>query len=328
MTPLYLKKIDAPSAWTPRSLGGKEGLVRTLERKHLDAVDRLLVSVKGLKTEEIERKDFDDPVLTPMLADISHEMMHGKCAVIIRGIDVGRYSPRDCERIFWGFATHWGKASVQSFRADRIGYVQDDPDDPNRRGYRSTHELVLHTDSRPVIGLMSIQVAESGGFSQLASSSTIHNLILEERPDLLEPLYRGYRYKSSEVGITSYSIPVFSNVDGVVSCAFFEKFMRDAARNSGEALPADLDEAINYFTKTANREDVSLHFLLEPGEIMMSNNFVILHARTEFKNSPQKTRLLVRLWLKVPDGRPLVPELLQRSEAFDRNFDPHYAQAS
>jgi hypothetical protein len=328
MTPLFLDKIVAPSAWTPKSIGGKEGLVRTLDRKHLDAIDRLLASLKSRKTEEITRKDFEDAALTPFLTDIRNEIAHGKCAVIIRGIETGRYSPLECERIFWGFATHWGKATVQSARADRIGYVRDEPDDPVRRGYRSTRELTLHTDSRPVIGLMSIQVAESGGYSQLASSSTIHNIILKERPDLLEPLYRGYPYVSNEIDITPYSIPIFSNVGGIVSCAFFERFMRDAANKLGQTLPPDLDEALTYFAATAQREDVSLNFLLEPGEIMMSNNFVVLHARTEFKNSPEKQRLLVRLWLTVPDIRPLVPELLQRSEAFDRNYDPQYANAS
>jgi hypothetical protein len=325
MTPIYRKIIDDASAWTPASLEGKEGLVKTLDKKQLDAVDRLLVAAKGIeKTEEITRKDFEDAALTPFLADVRKEMMHGKCAVIIRGIDRAKYSQQDCERIFWGFATHWGRCAVQSARADRIGYVRDEPDDPIRRGYRSSRELVLHTDSRPVIGLMSIQTAAEGGYSHLASSATIHNIILQERPDLLEPLYQGYHYVSSEIALTPYSIPVFSNVDGVVSCAFFESFMRNAAKKQGKKLPDDLDEALTYFAKTAIRDDVHLNFLLEPGEIMMSNNFVVLHARTEFKNVGEKKRLLVRLWLNVYDGRPLIPELMQRSDAFDKNYDPLY----
>jgi hypothetical protein len=327
MTPIYSQKIDALSAWTPQSVGGKEGLVRSLEQRHLNAVDRLLVSVRNLRTEDITRKDFDDPSLNPFLADIREEMTNGKCAIIIRGIDTTRYSPQECERIFWGFATHWGRAVVQSARADRIGYVRDEPDDPLRRGYRSSRELTLHTDSRPVIGLMSIQVADRGGYSQLASSSTIHNIILEERPDLLKPLYEGFPYLSSELDVTPHSIPVFSNMNGVVSCAFFESFMRDAAKKLGRKLPDDLDEAITYFAKTARREDVAVNFLLEPGEIMMSNNFVVLHARSEFKNSAEKQRLLVRLWLMVDGIRPLVPELLQRSEARDRKHDPSFIGA-
>ena len=324
MTPIFKQKIDAPSAWTPASVGGKEGMVKTLDKKHLDAIDRLLASVKGIETEKITRSDFDDPALNPFLADVRGELVTGKCAAIIRGIEVGKYSQEDCERIFWGMATHWGTATIQSARADRIGYVRDEPDDPISRGYRSSRELVLHTDSRPVTGLMTIAVADKGGYSELASSTTIHNIILKERPDLLEPLYRGHRFLSKELGLTSFNMPVFSNIDGTVSCVFFELFIRNAARKLGQDLPADLDEALNYFRATANREDVRFHFLLEPGEIMISNNFVILHARTEFQNSPEKTRLLIRLWLRGTDNRPLAPELLHRSQAFDRDYDPEY----
>ena len=53
--------------------------------------------------------------------------------------------------------------------------------------------------------------------------------------------------------------------------------------------------------------------MLEPGEIIFCNNFSVLHARTEFRNSAEKTRLLARLWLNTPGGRPVVPELLERS---------------
>ena len=61
--------------------------------------------------------------------------------------------------------------------------------------------------------------------------------------------------------------------------------------------------------------------------MIANNNFVVLHARTEFKNSRGKERLLLRLWLNVRDGRPMVPELLYRSRAFDKNYDPLYIAA-
>jgi hypothetical protein len=253
--------------------------------------------------------------------------MNGACVVIIRGIDPARYALEDCERLFWGFGTHWGKAAVQSARADRIGYVAHEPDDPIKRGYRSARELVLHTDSRPVIALMSIQTAKSGGYTRIASATTIHNIIRRERPDLLAALYRGYYYLSSELGLTQSKIPVFSNTDGVVSCAFFEAFMRTAAKKMGEALPPDLDEALTYFAQVAARDDVHLEFMLEPGEIMVCNNLVVLHARTEFQDSEERRRFLVRLWLNVPDGRLVVPELLQRSREVDKNHDPQYVKS-
>ena len=39
MTPIYQSEITHPSAWTPASLGGKEGLVLQLTPDHLKAID-------------------------------------------------------------------------------------------------------------------------------------------------------------------------------------------------------------------------------------------------------------------------------------------------
>ena len=326
MTPIYSRIIEGPSAWTPASLGGKEGLVHQLDASHLAALDSLLVKTRSKMLEDLRREDFTDEGLAEFLDHVRHEVMNGRCAVVIRGVDRGRYGQEDCARIFWGIGSHLGTPAVQSSRADRLGYVRNEGA-PRARGYRGSGELALHTDSRAVIALMSLQNAATGGHSHLASGATIHNMILRERPDLLEPLYRGYPYHSTEIELTPCSIPVFSNVDGIVSCAFFESHMRRAARTRSEALPGDLDEALTYFAAVARREDVRIEFMLEPGEIMVCNNFAVLHARTEFVNAPGQERLLLRLWLNVPNGRPIVPELLERARRFDRNYDPLYVEA-
>lgn len=325
MTPIFSQLIEGPSAWTPRSLGGKEGLVHQLDAKHLAAFDALLGKMRSKKVESLTHADFIHDDLADFLEHVRREVMHGKCAVIIRGADRERYEQAECERIFWGIGSHLGIPAVQSSRADRLGYVRNEGKQ-RARGYRGSGELVLHTDSRAIIALMSMQTAAKGGHSHIASGATIHNVILRERPDLLAPLYRGYPYHSTEIELTSCSIPVFSNVDGVVSCAFFEGHMRRAARTMGEAMPRDLDEALTFFASVARREDVRIEFMLEPGEMMICNNFAVLHARTEFEDAPGRERLLLRLWLNVPNGRPMVPELLERARRFDRNYDPLYVE--
>ena len=136
------------------------------------------------------------------------------------GIDPNAYSSEDLELIFWGIGAHFGEAAVQSRRADRVGYVRHEPDDRVARGYRSSGELVLHTDSRPIIALMCVSSAERGGSSRLASATTIHNVLRRERPDLLAPLYRGYSYFSAEIDSILPAIPVFSTVEDSLSCYF------------------------------------------------------------------------------------------------------------
>ena len=57
-----------------------------------------------------------------------------------------------------------------------------------------------------------------------------------------------------------------------------------------------------------------------PGDIQFVNNHVIYHARTEFEDDAAHgaDRLLLRLWLAVPNSRPL-PE---GHEILWRSIDP------
>ena len=322
MTPVIDAPIAGPLAWTPETTGGKAGLSRDLDAARIRALDALLVSLRDVPTLDITRADFTHPALAPLLADLRAEVMDGKGVVVLRGVSPEAFSREERERIFWGLGQHFGYCAVQSSRGDRIGYVRHEPGDPHARGYRSSGELVLHTDSHAMIALTPLQPAESGGETWLASSATIHNVILRERPDLLAPLYRGSRWHSSEVGLTTGNIPVFSNVAGHLSVMFFEDHIRRGAKTLGEPLPADLDEALTFFASVARRDDVCVKFMLEPGEMLFSNNFVVLHARTEFRNSAEKQRCLARLWINIEPGRPTIPELHERASFYDRRYDP------
>ena len=59
---------------------------------------------------------------------------------------------------------------------------------------------------------------------------------------------------------------------------------------------------------------------LQPGEMIIWNNFTVLHARTSFRDSAEKKRHLLRLWLDVPGGRPVIPELAERVKTFSGQF--------
>jgi hypothetical protein len=323
MTPIHRQKVEHPSAWTARDLGGKDALRLDLAPAQLDAIDAVLERTRRLAPQAVTRAQFDHPQLDPLLARIREIVMHGRGVVIVGGITPQRYSEEDFQRIYWGFGTHLGNAAVQSAFGDRLGYVQNKPDDPVKRGYRSLQELHMHTDSYEVVGLMSVRKAKSGGRSGLVSSLAIHNEILATRPDLLPPLYRGYRYASDEARfsskqVTDDPVPVFGSVDGVLSCCYEPSHMRNAAEVLGDPLPADLAEAIAYFDSIATRDDLALRFMLEPGEMMLWHNWTNLHSRTAFEDDPNHRRLLLRLWLTVPEGRPVDPGFRIRSDTYER----------
>ncbi len=325
MTPIHRERIDHPSAWTARELGSPDPLRLPLTAVQLDAIDALLERTRHLAPQAVTRADFDHPLVNALAAEMRRRIMDGRGVVIVSGVSRARYTEDEFERIYWGLGTHLGTGAVQSGKGDRLARVASDPADKVNRGYRSPRELHMHTDSYEVVGLMSVRAAKSGGLSGLVSSLAIHNELLATRPDLLPPLYRGYRFASDEArfstkAVTDDPIPVFSTVDGVVSCSYEPTHMRNAAAVLGEPLPADLTEALACFDAIANREDMALRFLLQPGEMMIWHNYTNLHSRTAFEDDPLHPRLLLRLWLSVPAPRPYDPAFLIRSATYERIY--------
>jgi hypothetical protein len=322
-TEIYRKLVEHPAAWTNASLTGKQGLVYPLTQQHLDALDELLARLRHLRPQQVTREDFDHPVINKLLADLRELIMHGQGAVVVTGVTPERYDEEAFERIYWGFGTHWGNAAVQSSKGDRLGHVRDVKDNPHKRGYQTSAELLYHTDAYEIVGLMCVQKAQAGGESHLVSVLAMHNEILRNRPELLNPLYRGFptavvEARGTQYAVTDYNVPVYSCIKDNVSCLYSRTFMRAAADELKTKIPDDLDEACDYFDSLSNRPDLRLEFMLEPGEMMIWNNFTTLHARKAFEDSPARTRHLLRLWLNVPNGRPVVPEILTWGRIYDK----------
>lgn len=315
--------ITVPAAWTSRGIGGKAGLTQRLTGAQLAAFDTVIARTRHLKPQQTTRDDFDHPEINALTDGLNETIRHGRGAVLVQGLTRATHSEDDMERIYWGIGLCLGEPAVQSMMGDRLGHVQHVKDDPVARGYRSNEELSPHTDSYRMVGLMCLQQAETGGLSRIVSSLAIHNEILATRPDLLEPLYDGYYYavaeaQFSEHPVTDFKIPIFCCVDGMVSCNFVRSFMQQAAKLRGESLPPKLAEAIDYFRAISERDDIGIQFMLDPGEILLWHNFQMLHARDAYQDSPERTRHLLRLWLKIENDRPIVEAILERARIYER----------
>ncbi|NML43581.1 TauD/TfdA family dioxygenase [Ramlibacter sp. G-1-2-2] len=327
MQAIRTEAIRHPAAWTAATLGGKAAITRHLTAEELAGFDEVLARTAQLAPQAVTRADFQQPALGRLIDDVRREITQGRGVLLLAGLDPKRYSPEALERIYWGMGTHLGTSAVQSRTGDRLGRVEQDDQDPVQRGYRSSGELRMHTDSYELIGLLCIRKAASGGQSALVSSLAIHNEIARQRPDLLPALYQGFpmaipEARTSSRPITDTPIPVFSYVDGQVSCMFAGSFMRAAAEQLGTPLPPQLEEGIRLFQQTAEREDLALRFMLEPGEMLLWHNFTNLHSRTEFENGSdaEHKRLLLRLWLTAADPRPTVPQFHERAKVYDRVY--------
>jgi len=74
-------------------------------------------------------------------------------------------------------------------------------------------------------------------------------------------------------------------------------------------------EALDYLECVAGEPEMHVRFSQVPGDILFLNNWVTFHRRTEFDDheDPALKRHLLRIWLSVPNSRPI--DLL-----FESNF--------
>ncbi|WP_394834723.1 TauD/TfdA family dioxygenase [Pendulispora rubella] len=321
-TEVFRSPITDRAAWNAESIGGKAGVTYALDAAELSAIARLLERTRHRATYDLAKSDFETPELQRCFASICHEIMHGTGVVLVSGVTPEAFEPADFERIFWGFGLRFGTPAVQSAAHNRIGHVRNEKENPRNRGYMSDRELGFHSDAFEVIGLMCVQNAPSGGLTHIVSSLAVHNELLKHAPHVLDALYEGYPYATAERTVSSrpvtdYSIPVFSRVGQTVSSMCVDTYMRMAADKLGVTFPPDLDEGLQRFFDTCARKDLLLEFLLDPGEILLLNNFTTVHSRTKFEDSDTQRRHLLRLWLKVADGRPVVPALLARGTDYE-----------
>ena len=329
MTPVFDAPITDPAAWDSATLGGREALTRRMTTAEVAAVDALAASLEHKRVDEITRADFSDPSVDALMSEARRQVMQGRGAIILSGLDARRYSLQRFEKLYWGLGTHLGRGTIQGPHGDWVARVEKSEDNPTGRGTLMDIELRPHTDMHEVMALASVSAAATGGASTLVSSLAVHNAIRATRPELLAPLYEGFWAGINEsVGgtkpLSDHKVPVFCCVDGQVSCYYNKFFMYSAAKRLGVELPADLLAAMAWFDELALRPELGATFMLEPGEMMFWHNFTCLHARAGFRDAPGAKRLLLRLWLNVANGRKVDPEIAARARRMDED---HFAAA-
>lgn len=314
------EQIDHASAWQACDFSSPDDYAFDLTQRHFDAFEEAMEGVRtaGVGLQDLRAEHFPLISVADDLRAVREEVMDGRGLVLIRGFPVEEYSLDETGMIYWGIGMHLGRGVAQSPMGDRLGYVSDVSLPGTReRGYRSAQELRLHTDSDDIVGMLCIRQSRSGGLSRLSSAVAIHNEIASTRPDLLEPLYLGFRYHwfgeepPGEPPITDYRVPIFSWMRGGLSMCFLREFIDMAAVELGEPLSALETEALDLFEEIAMREGMMLEFMHEPGNAYFINNYTILHSRTEFEDWPEldRRRLLLRLWLKGEPARDVHPVL-------------------
>ncbi len=323
--------ITGDCVWRGADIAQSSRWIRDLPQAAIDEIDDALASVRrrGLSWSAIARDDFPLATTARLLTDVAAELESGCGMVKLRGLPVARYAEDELRCIWFGLGVHLGTPVFQNRRGELMRAIRDEGADVGRRygqfadrggegkpflsSYARTLSngaLRFHTDRCDAVGLLCLRQAMSGGVSKLCSSPSVHNAMLERRPDLAEALF-GAVWRSrfgEEAGgeALAYPLSVFGVRDGAFTSHYSLTYIEAAQRQPGvPQLTETQRAAIELLMALA--EELSFEMSLESGDIQLLNNHVIYHGRTPFEDDAAagRDRLLLRLWLSMPNSRAL-----------------------
>ena len=307
--------IEHPAVWSGEELFARPDWLVELDTGEVEELARAAAATQKIDLQRITRDQFGLPNLSTRLAAIQNSLESGSGATMIRGFPMEQFSEAEATRIFWGLAIHLGTPVSQSAEGERLFHVRDAGwrlDDPRARGPNTRKQLSFHTDRCDVIAFMCLQQAKAGGENCLVSSAALYNEVARTRPDLLEELTRPYYYQRHNVDLANETPycqqPVFSFCEGHFAASFLRVLIERAyASPDLPEMSARQKEALDYLEEAANQPRLHVRFRQRPGDILLLNNWVTFHSRTEFEDYPEpaRRRHILRVWLSVPNSRPL-----------------------
>jgi hypothetical protein len=254
---------------------------------------------------------------------MKNELVDGKGFILFKGFPTTKWGIEKSLVAYMGLGTYLGYFVSQNSRGHVLGHVKDLGEDATQidkvRIYRTNARQFFHADDSDIVGLLCLHRALKGGESDLVSSHHVFNTLQKERPDVVETLTQPIWYfdrkgETSEGQEEWIRTSVFylekPDATGGKPPRVYTKwdpyYVRSLTRFSDAGLIPPLSaaqqEALKVLEETCLR--LSLHMILEVGDIQFLSNAHVLHARTEYEDYPPPAprRHLARLWLSTPEN--------------------------
>lgn len=279
----------------------------------------------GRSLFEITAHDFPLPVLGARLVALRDELDNGRGFHLLRGLPVARYSHEDAQRIVWGLARHLGEPEPQDGAGALMHDIRDTGqsvrDTPHIRGFQTNSELQFHNDGGDAFMLLCLRTAQSGGVSKLVSVAALFNRVLSERPDLAEVLQQPFHFDARQQQASGLPmvqvVPILLWHENRMHVIYKRGYIKTAQRFAQvPRLTDEQQQALDLVDAICSDPGFCLSFEMQPGDVQFGSNHRVLHSRTEYVDhaEPDQMRHLLRVWLTLPNGRPLPPEFATTRE--------------
>lgn len=317
LRPMLADLVPEASAWQGSSLSRDRYLIRIPDdcARELDAVLAALRAAP-VPTLLLLPEHFSLDACTRWMADVRSRLDDAQGFVVLDRLSLDRMSRQEAVDLYWVLANLLEPPVAQEWKGTVIYDVRHEgqPFTADTRGALTPAGLEMHTDSSMgeappnYVGLLCLQTAVSGGMSIVSSALAAHNHFLQRAPELLrrlyEPFYRDHQeYQAADAAATNFR-PVFA-WDGRLRTRFNARHTFRGYEKTGRVLDETGAAAVRVMDEFLSDAGNRLDLWLEPGQIQILNNRVIVHGRTPYEDheEPERRRHLVRLWLRAGDRR-------------------------
>ena len=271
----------------------------------------------GAELQDTQRADVRLSALKQRLCAWQMALEDGSGVVLAKGLPVKEWGEQRSTSAFWAIALELGVPLCQSADGERLFHVRDrgyTPYDPRFRGPASRERLSFHTDRCDVIAFACLHQANQGGNTYIVSSVSLYEHLRKNQPDLLTILCEPFPYLRHTVDtgnpLSFCRLPIFSEHNGHFAAHFLRVLIDRADRSpNAPSLSPTQREALDALESLAEDPSFHVQLHLQPGDILLLNNWTTLHRRSAFTDVPgSKTqRHLLRIWLSMPNSRPIAP---------------------
>lgn len=314
-----LQPVRTAAAWRGDTLSKGDDWIYRLSEAQVAELEAL--GARFVKDDPdlrfVQAEDYPLVECADAVKEWGDEVDFGRGFLLVRGLRSEIYSDAMSAAIYYILGLHMGDPIRQNEMGDLVDHIYATSDktmaDPTARPSKIRDELVFHSDSSDVVALMCLRPSKSGGASCLVSGAQIYNEILKRRPDLapllLEPFHWDWKRQDHEAPANTYTSPIISIKDGVLSMYAGSTYIFTAQDYPGvPPLTKEQIEVIELFDEITYEEGMAIEMDFRPGDIQWLSNYAALHSRTGFEDfpEPQRRRHLLRLWLSRDTERPVV----------------------
>jgi len=322
----HIADIEDPAAWDPAGLYGRRGTWELTLTAGQSAQLRQAVTETARRHGDWNdtRRDTSGPArwlpatapLSAFFGRAEHALEGGPGIARLRNLPVST-DDKDVgynENLLWAIGVRLGTPVNQMGGGKMLARLQDlrDPRRTRETKPEDTNDpLKHHTDGSDLLALMCVRQARTGGNSFVASSARTVREIARQYPELLISLLEDYfaftRNEEQPAGEDPFYLTRLCVILGTkISTRYSREMIEEAQALPGAPrLTGRQRQLMDVFDKIA--EEGGAEVDMTSGDLIIVNNYSVLHGRSTFTDSgdPGERRLLLRLWIAMRHGRPL-----------------------